>query len=233
MRPVRTSIRRAAPLVRRPSAGPEPVSRSAARPVRRSPRRGLLLSGALAVVTAAALVIGYFATHASGNHGRLAGGAPAVPASALAASHHSASDPPSSHPASGHPVGGDPGARPRRDRAAQRLQPGRAETPARPVDPAGGRPGRRLPGSRRVVHLTSPATAGGRSGSTRRSRVRRSSGARIRVTCPAGGLGHAHAGVPRPFGLIEFPNGPWYLSPGSTEPMPRSPSRMQPEKPAA
>ena len=102
----------AAPDPRTPArrgAGPEPVSRSAARPVRRSARRGLLLSGALAVVTAAVLVIGYFATHNSGGSGRLAGGPPAMPASALAASHHSASDSPSDHPASGHPAS-DPSA---------------------------------------------------------------------------------------------------------------------------
>ena len=71
--------------------GPQQVSRSATPRARRSPRRRLLLAGALAVVTAAALVIGYVGSRGGGDDHGLAGGMPGMSASARAVANHTAS----------------------------------------------------------------------------------------------------------------------------------------------
>ena len=137
----------------RPSAdlGPQRVSRSAAPSARWSPRRRLLLSGALAVVTAAALVIGYVATHGGGGRNTLAGGAPDVSASALTAGHHMAS---------GHPVW-DPASGP-----SGSVHPTASRTPSRSSAPAQQAPPKAAAetwsqiGVRQGADLTSVSCAG-------------------------------------------------------------------------
>jgi eukaryotic-like serine/threonine-protein kinase len=147
----------------RPSADldPQRVSRSAAPSARWSPRRRLLLSGALAVVTAAALVIGYVATHGGGGRNTLAGGAPDVSASALTAAHHMASGHPVSDPASGHSAS-DPSA----SGPSGSVHPTASYTPSRSSAPAQQAPPKAVAetwsqiGVRQGADLTSVSCAG-------------------------------------------------------------------------
>ncbi len=68
-----------------PTPGGAPLSQSAARPARQSPRRSLVLAGALAAVAAVVLVTSYVVTR-GGGHGSQAGDSPGVPAPTLPAS---------------------------------------------------------------------------------------------------------------------------------------------------
>jgi serine/threonine protein kinase len=147
----------------RPGAdlGPQRVSRSAAPSARWSPRRRLLLSGALAVVTAAALVIGYVATHGGGGRNTLAGGAPDVSASALTAAHHMASG----HPVSGHSVS-DPAPDPSASGPSGSVHPTASRTSSRSSSPAQQAPPKAAAetwsqiGVRQGADLTSVSCAG-------------------------------------------------------------------------
>jgi serine/threonine protein kinase len=86
-----------------PTAGRAALRRSA----RRSPRRGLVLSGALVIVTAAALVTGYVITR-GGGHDNQAADSPGVSASTLTASGPSRSGPSAPDPTASDPTASDP-----------------------------------------------------------------------------------------------------------------------------
>jgi serine/threonine protein kinase len=147
----------------RPSAGlgSPRVSRSAAPSARWSPRRRLLLSGALAVVTAAALVTGYVATHGGGGRHTRAGGAPEVSASALTAAHHMTSGHPVSDPAktpSGHPVS-DPATGPSGHPVSE-PGPSQSSAPAQQAPPKAAAETWSQIGVRQGADLTSVSCAG-------------------------------------------------------------------------